>query len=148
MEFPASRSLSVVATFVLIAAVLALGAVGGLFSWSPGVIAVQIAAALLSIWARVTFGLRSFHYAANPTPGGLVTTGPYRFVRNPIYASIWLLTWAGIVVHWSFVTVVLDLIILAALVVRILCEERFLREHFPDYPAYARSTSRLIPFIL
>jgi protein-S-isoprenylcysteine O-methyltransferase Ste14 len=34
--------------------------------------------------ARVTFGGRSFHVGANPTEGGLVTKGPYRFVRHPI----------------------------------------------------------------
>jgi protein-S-isoprenylcysteine O-methyltransferase Ste14 len=37
--------------------------------------------------ARVTFGRRSFHAAANPTAGGLVTTGPYRLIRHPIYTA-------------------------------------------------------------
>ena len=46
------------------------------FANSPLAIAVQIEAALLMIWARLTFGMRSFHLAANPTAGGLVTTGP------------------------------------------------------------------------
>jgi len=40
------------------------------------------------LWARLTFGGRSFHAGANPTAGGVVTTGPYRFVRHPIYAAI------------------------------------------------------------
>ena len=91
---------------------------------------MQIGAVLLSVWARLTFGLRSFHYAADPTPGRLVTTGPYRFVRNPIYTAVWLLTWAGIAVHLSLATAALGLLILAALVVRMLCEERLLAGTF------------------
>ncbi len=147
-DLSAFRTLSVVAAYVLIAAILMLCAEGGLFSASPGVIAVQVAAALLSVWARLTFGRRSFHYAADPTPGSLVTTGPYRFVRNPIYAAVWLFTWAGIAVHLNLITAALGLLILAALVVRILCEEHLLRAHFSEYPAYARRTARLIPLIL
>jgi hypothetical protein len=42
----------------------------------PG-LAVQAAGIALMIAARITFGIRSFHAAANPTSGGLVTSGPY-----------------------------------------------------------------------
>ena len=45
--------------------------------------------------ARITFGRRSFHAAANPTEGGLVTTGPYAYIRHPIYAAILYFVWAG-----------------------------------------------------
>ena len=38
--------------------------------------AIQAAAVVLMIAARVTFGRRSFHAAANTTEGGLVTHGP------------------------------------------------------------------------
>ena len=148
MRFPASRPTSVVAAYVLIAAALALYATDGLFSSSPYVIGLQVVAVFLSLWARVTFGLRSFHFPANPTPGDLVTTGPYRFIRNPIYAAVWLFFWTGIAAHFRPVTATLGILILTTLVVRIVCEERLLREHFPEYPAYARRTPRLIPFIL
>ena len=57
---------------------------------------------LLILWARVTFGRRSFHVVANPTEGGLVTSGPYRYIRHPIYAAICLFTWVGVAAHWSW----------------------------------------------
>jgi hypothetical protein len=62
----------------MVLAILGLFGSDSLFSLSPAVIGVQCLAALM-IWARLTFGLRSFHPAANPTRGGLVTTGPYIF---------------------------------------------------------------------
>jgi protein-S-isoprenylcysteine O-methyltransferase Ste14 len=142
------RSLSVVATYALGAAVIALYLRGNLFSALPTVIAPQVAAGLLMLWARVTFGMRSFHMAANPPEGSLVTTGPYRLIRHPIYAAIWLFSWAGAAAHFSVTTALLTLLIALALATRIACEEFFLRTHFPGYAEYAAHTSRLIPFIL
>ena len=52
------------------------------------VIIVQVLAVLLMLWARVTFGRRSFHASADPTEGGLITTGPYHYLRHPIYAAV------------------------------------------------------------
>ena len=60
---------------------------------------VQVAAVLLMVWARMTFGRRSFHAAANPTAGGLVTWGPYRYWRHPIYSAILLFLWSGVLSH-------------------------------------------------
>ncbi|MEO8502493.1 MAG: methyltransferase [Acidobacteriota bacterium] len=143
-----ARVLSVVATLVLLGAVALLYVSGGLVSQSPYVWAVQAAAILLMLWARFTFGWRSFHLAANPTAGGLVTSGPYRFVRNPIYSAVWLFTWAGAAAHLTLATAGSALLILAMLAVRIYCEEGLLIQEFPDYAAYAAKTARLIPFIL
>ena len=62
----------------MVAGVVGLWKTGTLLSPRPAAIALQAIAAVLFVWARATFGLRSFHPAANPTEGGLVTTGPYR----------------------------------------------------------------------
>ena len=74
----------------LVAAVAAvwLFVIHHLLASSPTLLAVQACAVLLMLWARATFGLRSFHPTANTTQGRLVTTGPYRYWRHPIYAYI------------------------------------------------------------
>jgi protein-S-isoprenylcysteine O-methyltransferase Ste14 len=115
---------------------------------NPVAIGVQIAGVVLMVWARITFGLRSFHATAAPTAGGLVTTGPYRFIRNPIYAAVLLVFGAAIACHLSLLTVVVGAVIVAGTAVRIASEESLLRAAFPDYDAYARRTARLVPFVL
>jgi len=40
-----------------------------IFGTGPITITIQVIAALLMIWARLTFGIRSFHGTANPTAG-------------------------------------------------------------------------------
>ena len=99
------------------------------------------------IWARVTFGRRSFHATASPTEGGLVTTGPYRYLRHPIYASALLITWAGVFGNLSDVNVVFGLLTFAGALARIFCEETLVRVRYPKYDDYARKTKRLIPFV-
>jgi protein-S-isoprenylcysteine O-methyltransferase Ste14 len=113
----------------------------------PVTIGIQVLAVLLMIWARLTFGLRSFHAAANPTSGGLVTRGPYRWLRHPIYSAVLYFVWAGIAAHPSGSSILVALLASASLGVRMYGEERLLREMYPEYTEYARHTARVLPFI-
>jgi protein-S-isoprenylcysteine O-methyltransferase Ste14 len=138
------KILSVLALFVLVAALVYLGFRGQIFG-GPVTMAVQAVAVLLMIWARITFGMRSFHAAANPTEGGLVTTGPYRYVRHPIYAAVLLFFAAAIAAHPSWLNAGIGLIMFAALLARMLSEERLVVEKYPEYADYARHTKRVLP---
>jgi protein-S-isoprenylcysteine O-methyltransferase Ste14 len=121
---------------------------GALFAVHPIAIAVQVAAVALMIAARLTFGRRSFHAAANPTAGGLVTTGPYAYVRHPIYAAVIYFTWAGALSHLSAVSIAAATMITAGAVARMLSEERLLTEKYPAYADYQRRVTRIVPFVL
>jgi len=135
-----------VAILVVAIGLLILGQ-HGLFAEGPVGWAIQGFALLLMIWARITFGSRSFHAAANPTAGGLVTTGPYRYWRHPIYAAVLYFIWVGVISHFSLINIALVLVASLALAVRIISEERLVRERYPEYADYAARTKRLIPFI-
>lgn len=142
-----AKLLSVVATLALVAVVVYLFYTHSLFGTGPVSIALQVAAILLMLWARFTFGLRSFHFSANPTEGKLVTTGPYRYLRHPIYVAVLLFFWTGIAVHPSTGSLAAGLVATAATLARMLSEERFLRQRYPEYADYARRAKRLVPFI-
>jgi protein-S-isoprenylcysteine O-methyltransferase Ste14 len=111
-------------------------------------ILVQVFAVLLMLWARVTFGRRSFHATADPTEGGLITSGPYQYLRHPIYAAVMYFLWAGIVSHVSLVNVLLGIIATIGLCIRIFAEERLVTERYPGYAEYAAHTKRIIPYIV
>jgi protein-S-isoprenylcysteine O-methyltransferase Ste14 len=131
----------------MIGSLIVLLATRNLFSSSPFVIALQVLAVLLFVWARITFGRRSYHVVANPTEGGLVTDGPYRYIRHPIYAGICLLTLAGAVAHRSWTGGLFGGLILAGAVLRIACEEILVQARYPEYAQYKAATWRMIPYV-
>jgi protein-S-isoprenylcysteine O-methyltransferase Ste14 len=141
---------SLVATLILMVSIVALFLSHSLIAKLPVGVALQIAAAVLMLWARITFGARSFHATANPTEGGLVTSGPYRFWRHPIYAAVLLFVWTGVLTQGAAPSLISILLAAAATFttgIRIYSEEQLLRQTFPDYADYAVRTKRLIPFV-
>ena len=141
------KTLSIVGYVVMIGALLGLLATRTLFSSSPFVILVQVLALLLFLWARVTFGRRSYHVVADPTEGGLVTGGPYRYIRHPIYAAFCLFTFAGVSAHWSWSAALFGGLVLGSAVLRIFCEESLVAARYPEYAQYSVTTWRMIPYV-
>jgi protein-S-isoprenylcysteine O-methyltransferase Ste14 len=141
------KALSIVGYLGMIAGLIGLLTTKSLFAPSPVVIVPQILALLLLVWARVTFGRRSFHLVANPTEGGLVTTGPYRFIRHPIYTAFCLFAGAGAAVHGSWTTIAFGGLVLGGTLVRMFCEEQLVTARYPEYRAYAARSWRMIPWV-
>lgn len=144
---PSSRTLSVAAFVLMVVGILGLYRIDALFSRSPYVIAAQILALFLMVWARLAFGSRSFHASADPTSGGLVTSGPYRFIRHPIYTAANLFAWAGVVAHPSAMSVLFGACVLAGAFVRMRLEERLVAATYPEYRQYAATTKRMVPYL-
>ncbi len=140
------KLLSVAGLAAMIGGMVGLWKTGALFSGRPAVLVVQGVAVVVFVWARATFGLRSFHAVANPTAGGLVTTGPYRYVRHPLYASIALFAAAGALARPGPGSFFL-LLVFAGIALRVVAEEELVTEKYPEYREYARRTRRLVPFV-
>ena len=141
------KTVSLAAWLLMALALLGLVIRGAFFSLHPVAIIFEVIAVALFVWARLTFGQRSFHAAANPTAEGLVTTGPYRFIRHPIYTAVCLFGWAGILMQWSLINALLGALLIAGAVARMLCEEYLLIEDYPEYREYSLSTKRMLPYI-
>ena len=137
-----------VATLVLTVAMVTLLLRHELFAHGPAGVTLQVLAGLLMLWARLTFGRRSFHAAASPTAGGMVTSGPYHFLRHPIYAAILIFIWASLPSNLSVVSATAVLVATASSAVRIYAEERLLVQRYPEYAAYAAHTKRMIPYVI
>jgi protein-S-isoprenylcysteine O-methyltransferase Ste14 len=83
-----------------------------------------------------------------PEARGLVTSGPYRLARHPIYLGE-IIAGFGLVLPTLFGPhVIVFAIFLGAQILRTHFEERVLRSTYPQYETYARHTRRLIPFVL
>jgi protein-S-isoprenylcysteine O-methyltransferase Ste14 len=78
----------------------------------------------------------------------LTTTGPYAWVRNPLYLGSILIAagFAVALLSWA-IALALTIMFVAIYVPVIVSEERFLRATFPGFDAYCRQVPRLIPRI-
>ena len=79
----------------------------------------------------------------------VISTGPYRLVRHPMYSAISLMLLATPLALGSYVAVPLFVMLIPLLVFRLLNEEKLLRQNLPGYAEYCSQTRfRLVPFVL
>jgi protein-S-isoprenylcysteine O-methyltransferase Ste14 len=107
--------------------------------------AFMLAGTLLAFWAAWSLG-RGFSLL--PQARQLVTSGPYRYVRHPIYLGGFLITLGEVWLRWSWLVVALNVVFVAAQVARLRYEEALLERTFPEYSEYRARTSCVIPGIV
>jgi protein-S-isoprenylcysteine O-methyltransferase Ste14 len=99
----------------------------------------------MGIWAGVTLGS---NLTPNPIPrpeGTLETSGPYRYVRHPIYTAVLALALGlfALGASWWHLVIFCALVMLLAIKARV--EERLLLERFETYRDYQAQTGRFLP---
>jgi protein-S-isoprenylcysteine O-methyltransferase Ste14 len=100
------------------------------------------------LWALYSLSYLRNRFSIVPEARGLVTSGPYRVVRHPVYLGE-ITAAVGLVLPTLFsLHALVFAVFLGAQLLRTHYEERVLRDAYPTYEAYARRTRRLIPFIL
>ena len=78
----------------------------------------------------------------------VIATGPYAWVRHPMYSGGSLMLLASSIGLGSYWALIPALLAMAVIVVRLLDEERFLTINLPGYKDYCHKVkSRLIPFV-
>jgi protein-S-isoprenylcysteine O-methyltransferase Ste14 len=116
--------------------------------WLQGVgLAIFLSGLALAVWARRFLGRNWGMPMSEKADPELVTDGPYRRVRHPIYSGIILAmigTAVAVSIYWLIAVVLLG----GYFVYSAVMEERYMAGQLPDaYPAYKRRTKMLIPFV-
>ena len=141
------KLISKLGLLITILIILYLFISGSVFTSSPFVIAGQLLAVGLNIWARLSFKKGQFSINAEPKEGTLLNTGPYKIIRHPMYAAALLFIWSSIFGHLSIINVIIGLVGTSVATIRITEEEKLLQSQYPDYIQYTNKTKRIIPFI-
>lgn len=114
---------------------------------SVGAIIALGSGAVLGLWTLFFNRIGNFNIHAKPKTGGhLVTTGPYHFIRHPMYTTVMLMMAAFVfdaplrALYW--------LLLLAVLWFKSSIEEKMLAQAYPEYGGYKEITGRFLPRIL
>ncbi len=143
---------AVMALFILWLVVMALDA--GRWRWSSMPLAAQALGALLILLTGhigyLTFRENSYAAAVvklqKERGQKTVTTGPYRFVRHPLYAGAVLYFVGSPLLLGSRLGLAMAPLLIAAVAFRAVLEERLLSAELDGYAAYAeRVRWRLVP---
>lgn len=106
------------------------------------------AALVLALWVFAHNPPGNFNIRPEPKAGALlVMSGPYRWVRHPMYVAL-MLAMAGIAAEApDNVSLGLWVILLLVLNFKAALEERLLQQRWPEYANYRTRTQRFIPLL-
>jgi protein-S-isoprenylcysteine O-methyltransferase Ste14 len=132
---------------MLLLAVLALPTVtrGAI---APASWLLAVASLALSVWILLHNRLGNFNIQPTPKQHGvLVTSGPYRWIRHPMYTTV-MLGAAALAVMSEPLAAWLTWICLAGVLwIKSQFEEQWMQEQHPGYAAYMQNSKRFIPLI-
>lgn len=114
-----------------------------------GMVALATIGFLLTWWARVHLGRLWSRWVVRKADHRIIQTGPYAFVRHPIYTGISLAILATAVMFGTVFAYLGGTFIILSFYIKARLEERFLREELgaEAYDAYAHRVPMLLPFL-
>ncbi len=112
------------------------------------VVSLLAASGLLALWALAANRPGNFNIRPTPRRGGsLITNGPYRWIRHPMYTSVLLAAAAAAWKSFETADALLWLALLGVLLAKAAIEERALMRRFPSYQDYRVRTTRFLPWL-
>lgn len=105
---------------------------------------------LLVIWAILVMNPLKTTVFPEPKSGtNLLTNGPYRWIRHPMYTAVLLICFSWMWSSGTWIDVLLFIVLVANQWIKLSYEESLLTKMFPkEYPNYKRNSKALIPFVL
>lgn len=121
--------------------------ISGLLIFRSFGLALMLFGAIFNVWGRLYLKTNWADHVRIYDDQTLITTGPYRIVRHPLYASlIWMFYGAAIAYLNPLAAIETTLIFIPAMIYRSNLEEKALLETFGDvFSNYRKNTGRFFP---
>jgi protein-S-isoprenylcysteine O-methyltransferase Ste14 len=78
----------------------------------------------------------------------LITSGPYRYIRHPMYLTLFLFFTPPLFVNFTYPGLFVYILFAVNQIFKMLYEEKLLRNHFTEYQSYMKDSWRLVPFVI
>ena len=109
---------------------------------------IQAIAMLIGIWALFTMKKDTFRIRPEPLETGvLITSGPFKWLRHPMYTSILIFFMPTISPPQFWLRIAFFAALLLTLLFKMEYEEGLLEKRYEGYAEYKKKSYRLIPFL-
>jgi len=138
--------LSIATVLIQFACIIYLIFDGSFLASSPILLGMQITGVAIGLWAMLV--MRRFNVAPDPLEDATLTTsGPYRWIRHPMYSALLLVALGAVLHHATSARIVVLAVLFVNLIVKLRHEEKLMLQKFPEYQKYMGNSRRLIPFL-
>lgn len=111
-------------------------------------LSIEFIGVFIGLWAFQAMTMKNLHvFPEVHERSVLVTRGPYCLIRHPMYIALLLCTFAMVIDEFSYMRLMVWVLLGIDLVAKLTYEERLLTQHFQEYSEYQHRTARLVPFV-
>jgi protein-S-isoprenylcysteine O-methyltransferase Ste14 len=145
---PSNTAKSLIFVIIQFVCLGLIGLTGPIFPAIPVLLVLELLGIGLGIWAILVMRIGNFNITPDPLKHSqLVTSGPYRLIRHPMYLAILVTTLPLLISSFSPLRLTMWIILLIDLLLKLNYEESLLAIKLVGYERYIERSYRLVPFI-
>ena len=124
-------------------------AFSGVIAGKGWLLYLQLLGFIIAVWGVLAMKLGNFNVQPEvKITAKIVTKGPYKVIRNPMYSGLLLFFAVAVITRFSYLRLFVLIVLTTVLLLKIFMEESFLEKRFgKKYADYKKKSYRLIPFV-
>jgi protein-S-isoprenylcysteine O-methyltransferase Ste14 len=139
---------SIILVIVQVATIVFIFLTGKAYCSNYALMVFQLLGLALLIWTWINLRPGKFNIMPDAMKkASLVTSGPFRFIRHPMYLSLFMYFLPLVIEYYTWIRLAVLLVFTANMVIKMYYEEKLLQQKFIEYADYMKHSKRLIPFI-